>query len=171
MHPNAALLPEHLSAWVNHARNFSEVIYGAALLYNYMLAEMDGGDELMPGYGKQLDEWYEIMSRRRSALLEWDQTAFWSLIKENGRIPIPTQQFVRQWTANLLAGSETPRIEIHRKSRKLVKDRERFLKRGRSRFENRSLRELWGGAAGNFQMDFRWWVAKRLVNDIIVGLN
>jgi hypothetical protein len=45
-----------------------------------------------------------------------------------------------------------------------------FLKRGRSRFRSKQHRQLWGGSAGSFQLDFRWWVARRLANDIIRGL-
>lgn len=170
LHPNIAALPESLASWINHARNFSETIYGAALLYNYMLAEMDGREELMPGYERQLEEWYEMVSQRRKAYMMWDLPEFWSLIRSEGRIPVPTQQFVQGWVGILQAGSKTPRIEGLNKARNLIKRREQFLKRGRSRFDNKNLRELWGGAAGNFQMDYRWWVTKRMVNDIILGL-
>ena len=38
-HPICPDLPESLREKIFHARNFSEVIYGAALLYNLMLAE------------------------------------------------------------------------------------------------------------------------------------
>lgn len=170
LHPDSLALTDDLAAWLNHARNFSETIYGAALLYNYMLAEMDGREELMPGYERQLEEWYEIILQRRKTILAWDLSEFWSLLRAEGRIPVPTQQFVQGWIRILQAGSGIPRIESHNDARNLIRRRERFLKRGRSRFDNKNLRELWGGAAGNFQMDYRWWVTKRLVNDIIHGL-
>lgn len=32
-------LPDHLHEWIAHGRNFSEVMWGAQLLYNLMLAE------------------------------------------------------------------------------------------------------------------------------------
>jgi hypothetical protein len=61
-------------------------------------------------------------------------------------------------------------IESHQAARRLVRKREEFLKGGRSRFLSKPHREMWSGASGAFQLDYRWWIAKRLVNDIIDGL-
>ena len=114
--------------------------------------------------------WHDMVSVRLQDFHEWDQAAFWALVTKHGRIPPPTQSFVRRWINTLLRGKDLPRIEKDKKARSLVRSRERTLKGGRSRFTSKSHRELWGGAAGNFQLDFRWWVTKRLVNDIIDGL-
>jgi len=63
-----------------------------------------------------------------------------------------------------------PDIEDSKSARKLVQDREVLLRRGHSRLLSKQRRELSGGSAGSFQLDFRWWVARRLANDIIRGL-
>jgi Family of unknown function (DUF6361) len=41
-HPKAPSFPESLKVPLQHARLFSEVMHGAALLYNLMLAEQSG---------------------------------------------------------------------------------------------------------------------------------
>ncbi len=169
-HPNAASIPDDLGSMLSHARNFSELIYGAALLYNYLLAEVDKREELIEAYEPELDRWYDMISVRLRDFQKWDQAAFWTLVTKHGRIPAQTQSFVRRWINTLLGGKDLPRIEKDKKARRLVRSREISLKRGRSRFKSKQHRELWGGAAGNFQLDFRWWVTKRLVNDIIDGL-
>jgi hypothetical protein len=48
--------------------------------------------------------------------------------------------------------------------------RERALKRGKARLENRRALELWGGAAGTAQIDYRWYGVQTIVSDILLGL-
>jgi len=169
-HPNSASIPNDVGSILSHARNFSELIYGAALLYNYLLAELDKREELIEAYEPELARWHDMISVRLGDFHQWDQAAFWTLVTKHGRIPAQTQSFVRRWINKLLGGKDLPRIEKDKKARSLVRSREKTLKGGRSRFTSKQHRDLWGGAAGNFQLDFRWWVTKRLVNDIIDGL-
>ncbi len=169
-HPSIASFPDRLQSRLSHARKFSEVMYGAALLYNYLLAEKDKREELTAKYIEDLDQWHEMVQMRQDALHDWDQADFWSLVTTHGRIPIQTKQFVQRWMSILLSGKDIPRIEKDKKAREVIRRREIILKGGRSRFKSKQHRELWGGAAGNFQMDYRWWVTKRIANDIIEGL-
>jgi hypothetical protein len=169
-HPNLASFSPDLQSKLNHARNFSEIMYGAALLYNYLLAEKDKREELVSKYKKDLDEWYEIVSMNHRALQNWDLTAFWSLVTTHGRTPITTQQFVRRWINIMLEKGKLSRIEGDDRARRSIREREVYLKGGRSRFRSKRHRELWGGASGNFQVDYRWWVTRRIVNDIVEGL-
>ena len=145
-------------------------MYGAALLYNYLLAEMDKREELVSKYTEDLDRWHAMVQMREDVLHDWDTAAFWSLVTAHGRIPAPTQHFVRRWLSIVLGEKDIPRIEEDKRARDVIRKREIFLKGGRSRFKSKQHRELWGGAAGNFQMDYRWWVTKRIANDIIEGL-
>ena len=146
------------------------MMYGAALLYNYLLAEKDKREELVSKYIKDLDQWHEMVQVRQGALHDWDQADFWSLVTTHGRVPIQTRQFVQRWITILLSEGEIPRIEKDKRAREVIRRREIILKGGRSRFKSKQHRELWGGAAGNFQMDYRWWVTTRIANDIIEGL-
>jgi len=170
MHPSYASFPAWLRETLHHARLFSEAMYGAALLYNFMLAQLDGRSERADEYRAELQSWRGELQARRGEFLAWDQQRFWQLIGRHGLIPIPTRQFVDAWLRLILETSETPRVEDSESARGLVRRRETYLKRGRSRFTSKRHRELWGGASGSFQLDFRWWVARRLANDIIEGL-
>ena len=170
MHPAYASFPARLREILDHARFFSEAMYGAALLYNYLLAEMDGRDQLIDVYGEEIEAWREMILIRMKSFLAWDREAFWGLVTAHGRIPIPTRQFVRRWLNLVLADGQVLQIVEAKPARELVRIREMSLKRGRSRFLSERHRELWGGASGSFQLDFRWWVGKRLSSDIILGL-
>jgi hypothetical protein len=171
MHPGFASFPGWLQDHLNHARCFSELMLGAALLYNYSLAKMDDRESLVQIYSEDLDAWRKMIGTRFDALRSWDRTQFWNLVRSRGRIPVLTQQFVNHWLDLVLAGSQAPVIEGSKQALKLVREREMMLKRGRSRFQSKRHRELWGGASGNFQLDFRWWVARRIANDLIEGLD
>ena len=168
-HPDVASFPDELQSRLAHARNFSELMYGAALLYNYLLAEKDKRLEVEIKHEADLVNWHEMVSGREHEFHAWALKDFWSLILGNERIPIQTRQFVNRWFKILLEGKKIPRIEKDKKACQLVRSREMLLKGGRSRFKSKSHRELWGGASGNFQMDYRWWVTKRIVDDIIAG--
>ena len=47
--------------------------------------------------------------------------------------------------------------------------REKKKKKGRARFTNQRTLDLWGGASGTNQLDFRWSNATVIANDIIQG--
>ncbi len=169
-HPSFAEFPDALQTILEHARNFSEVMYGAALLYNYLLAELDQREELLEQYRQDLDQWRQLLLEREKVFASWDRTEFWSLVQAQGRIPVLSKQFINCWIDSVMKLRSSFLIESDQEARKLVQEREIYLKRGRSRFHSQRHREMWGGSAGNYQLDFRWWVARRISNDIIVGL-
>ena len=56
-------------------------------------------------------------------------------------------------------------------ARELITDREHGLKRVRARIGNPRALELWNGAAGTAQLDYRWGrPVKVLLNDILKPL-
>ena len=87
-----------------------------------------------------------------------------------GWIPWPTRRFVNEWLDILLTGNTVPDLARDDEARSLVRARESWLKRGRSRFESQRHLEMWSGAAGLALLDYRWSVARRIVNDILHGL-
>ena len=170
LHPEAATFPLALQTWLAHARNFSEVMHGPALLYNLMLAELRRDEELATTYRSWLEDWQQDLANRWPALHGWDRTAFWVLVAEHGIVPARTRSFVDAWLDVVLVGSGVPEVAIHQEARHLVREREVYLKRGRSRFESPRHLEIWNGAAGTGQLNYRWPVARRIANDIIRGL-
>jgi hypothetical protein len=166
-HPQLALFPEKQQAWISHARNFSEAMYGAVLLYNLMLAEISGSEALVAAYQEVLAAWWEELPARTGGLRQWDRAAFWKLVRSEKEIPFLTKQFAERWLDLVLSADDLAQSQ---EARRLVRKREVWLKRGRSRFESRRHLEMWSGHAGLAQLDYRWFIARRITDDILRGL-
>jgi hypothetical protein len=166
-HRQADQFPEHNRAELEHARNFSELMHGSALLYNYMLAEKCGNEEWLSGYDEELGEWAARIASRETELRGWGRAAFWRLIDEvNPRVGFPTRFFVDTWL-DLALSTNPSRIRTNARARKLIIDRELQKKRSLARLSNQRALELWRGASGAGQMDFRWVpVARNTIEDI-----
>jgi hypothetical protein len=52
----------------------------------------------------------------------------------------------------------------------LIRDREVQLKRALARLTSRRALELWNGAAGADQLDYRWGTAQQMIEDILAPL-
>src|SRR5207237_82893 len=61
-------LPERLRGQLDHGRNFSEVMHGAQLLYNLMLAEQRQWADSAGEYRALMAEWWERIEANRPAL-------------------------------------------------------------------------------------------------------
>lgn len=156
---------------VDHARAFSEVIHGAALLYNLLLAEKAKRTDLVAQYDADFAAWGDLLDARASPIGQWDLTSFWDLIvNKEIRVPQRTRSFVTEWI-HLVRESRRPAGLLQNKSaRHLVHQREIDLKKGLARLENPRALELWTGAAGTGRLDFRWGISRVIVNDILEGL-
>jgi hypothetical protein len=172
-HPMMQALPASLYQEVEHARNFSETVHGAALLYNLMLAQARGNEDWIEYYQERLNVWADTLGARWSELATWYQhiDAFWSLPSlKMARIPYLTRTFVVEWLRLVFAEAGTASIAHNQAARGLVHDREVRLKRSRARLENPRALELWPGASGAGQLEFRWTTTSTLVKDILAGL-
>lgn len=163
-------LPDNLSVWIGHGRNFSEMLHGAALLYNLMLAEASGWSDKIADYRARLSDWWNALSQRRLELRDWDLQVFWNLVtRQNPRISTRTKNFVKEWISLVQsANGERSVVELSR-ARELIHHRERYLKGRMARLTNDRARELWqnsNGEAGSQQVDLRWNAAKRIAADI-----
>ena len=167
-HPELSRFPEALQDRINHARNFSLAINGAALLYNLLLAEQRNSDELVERYKQKLEQWVKTMAAIN--YWSWNQMKFWELVDEAGRIPVPTRRFVSDWLRLACRPTRWHRVADNKDARALIALRERRLKGNRARLENRRALELWTGAAGTSVLSYRWPVAQRMVNDILDGV-
>ncbi len=163
--------PDHLREKLVHAQNFSESIHGAALLYNLLLAEQTPRTDWVDNYRNKIDEWVALITSRMSAFSQWDKEQFWNIVRDiNPRVPRVTRLFVDQWLELALDPTRLPKIADDASARDLIRTRERFLKRGQARLENRRALDLWNGAAGTGRLDFRWGIAQRHLQDIHDGL-
>ena len=169
-HPNYGEFPGHIREQLQHARNFSEAIHGAAYLYNLMLAEKRGAEDLVEQYRECLAEWTDEVKARARDLLEWDRRRFWELVDLAGaRVTPQTRLFVNAWL-DLALSDDLPAAALAEPARRLVGDRERALKRGLSRLDNSRALELWNGAAGTGALDYRWRQARVILRDITAVL-
>lgn len=166
-HHQAAQFPEHNQIELEHARNFSELMLGSALLYNFMLSEKSGNEEWRSRYEQDLEEWSRMLGEREAELHGWDRAAFWQLIEDaNARVGLPTRMFVNGWL-DLALSPDTRKMRSNAKARQLIISRELQLKRALARLTNQRPLELWRGASGAGQMDYRWLpVARATTEDI-----
>jgi hypothetical protein len=163
--------PAHIADWLVHLRAFSEVMHGAALLYNLMLAQLDGREERIEEYEARLATWRETLDRRQSELATWDRDAFWALVRASGaRAGERTRTFVDAWLDLAIVEKTRPDLTESTEARALIRARERQLKGGRARLVNKRALENWSGWSGASQMAYRWGIASRLLGDIHEGL-
>lgn len=156
---------------LRHARLFAVTLHGAALLYNLMLAELRGDARLVETYRRDLDAWALEVDALHEQLTAWRLAEIWAVVRGQGRsLGYPTRTFVQSWVDGLLASG--PRAVVHERSpaRKLVRDREIRLKRGRARLASPRHLELWGGASGTDRMGFRWSGSRVILEDLFDGL-
>jgi len=171
-HPQWAAFPAPIREQLEHARNFSEAINGAALLYNLMLAEKSPGkNELVPHYQAELKAWAKTLRGREDELSRWDLTRFRSIVVSapGVRVSTRTWQFVDAWLKLALSSSTASQIKANPSARDLIHRRETSLKGNLARLDNLRALELWNGAAGTGQLDYRWRQASTIISDILRG--
>ena len=157
---------------LTHGQNFSETIHGAALLYNLMLAETANRSDSADEYKDRLKEWATTLETREAQFAAWDRNRFWDILlkQARARIACPTRLFIEQWLSLALKPGSARSIHSNTKARDLIHARERTLKHALARLDNRRALELWNGAAGTGQLDFRWAQAGTIIEDILTGL-
>ncbi|HTA89123.1 MAG TPA: DUF6361 family protein, partial [Polyangiaceae bacterium] len=100
-HPQAGTFPAKVRVHLEHARLFSETMYGAALLYNLLLIEhLKPGEAREEKLGKTqeaIDDWCEELHARRHDIDSWDRGAFWQLAKSQANVRGGTERFVNEW--------------------------------------------------------------------------
>jgi hypothetical protein len=169
-HPHCAELPPRLHEILDHARNFSEVMHGAPLLYNLILAEQAHQKDGVTKYRRSFAGWAKSLAERFRVLAQWDRKRFWELVRSaNPRITGPTYEFINAWWDHALAG-DAARLCDSPAARLSIRERERRLKKSLARIDNPRAQELWAGDSGTAQLEFRWFISQRLLGDIFDGL-
>lgn len=164
-HEASEEFPASLAQLVDDARRVHLTATGPSLLYNLLLAELTGNDEVREEYTDQLNEWATRLETEQ-VFVDWDRDAFWSrMYARNRRIRPGTKRFLDDWWALCEAqrgdGDE---------AKQLITARELVLKRGRARITYPDARSTWSVGAGTGPLDYRWDVARRHLNDIAAGL-
>lgn len=167
-HPRAADAPKHNVEELHHARCFAEVIHGAQLLYNLMLAHyLEKNPPLVAHYEARMAEWVQEVAEREATLQEWNLSRFW----EVAGVPIPpsTKAFVESWLQLVLPRGYKV-VATSKDAMSLIRAREASLKSpAKRRLESREALLRWNGEAGTARQSYRWRVARTLVRDILAA--
>jgi Family of unknown function (DUF6361) len=170
-HPHQSTFSETIQWQLSHARNISEATYGAALLYNLILAELTSSQERIDEYRGKLAEWAEMVNTRMPQLSIWDLSDAWRCVESEGAlIPRQTRDFVDRWCELIMELGPDAMAESST-ARTLVSQRERRLKGPLARVDNLRARELWQGASSSRRLQFRWGNAAVIIGDIISTLH
>jgi hypothetical protein len=167
----AAKLEPSLKSQIAHAQNFSELMHGAALLYNFMLACDANRKGLKDEYGEELRTWADLIEAARPRYVSWDRKRFWTIVSESMHAVSPTAcKFVDGWIDHTLRSAKLTAITDDGAAQTLVAAREAQVKRTRKRLGNARALERWNEASGAGQIDYRWFRVKTIANDIRQGL-
>ena len=180
MHPQYNEFGPQIKERLEHARNFSEIMHGAAWLYNVMLSEevnkpanKSEQNDSVNRYRQAMLEWYKYFKSESTRFSSWNKKLFWEIVaQQNPRVPNATKTFCMQWINYAINSVSSFDEFVNNVSiRSLIKDRERILKKENARLSNSRALEAWRGASGIGQLDYRWRIARTMVNDILAGLD
>lgn len=178
-HPQYIEFPLSIREKLEHARNFSEIMHGASLLYNLMLAEkteevqMDSSNAITGDYRNKIREWLSLISVASKRFAVWDRTRFWNIVfTQNPRIRRETKDFVMNWLGCLdRFGRSFDELSNDKQVRMMIQCREMALKGpDKARLSNPRALETWTGKSGTEQLNYRWPIARTIINDLITGL-
>jgi len=163
-HPHLASFPARARRLVGHGEIFSQVMHGAALLYNLALSELRDRDDWAADYRENIETWAAELNR--SVVRDWSLEDFWDAVEHPDHSIRPAaKRFVTRWRQLVIDG--TTQIASAPAARQLVEERERQLKTSQSRYTNRAVRDRWTGASGVGRFNFRWNQAKSHLRDLV----
>lgn len=167
LHPNLADFTPEQQTLLEHGRRFSNVMYGAAILYNLLLSRKAERDTLSAEHSERLANWSREIDLQE--LENWKLDDLWEVTFDKGHvITARTRKFVEAWVERLIATRSN--VDGDRAAAQLIQRREVALKGGRARFVNRRALDQYGGSAGLVRLQYRWDRARTLLRDLHDGL-
>lgn len=162
-------IPAKHAGTVRHAQLFSELMNGAALLYNLMLAEAHEDEGRQDDYRRALTNWADVVALPHHQ--DWQLAELWDVLEELGsRHTHRTRAFVEAW-ASLCRTAGAQATAASEAARTLVKERELAVKRRHARLTYEAAQATWRGASGAGQLNYRWGSAQRQLLDIVRALH
>ncbi|WP_329108586.1 DUF6361 family protein [Micromonospora sp. NBC_01699] len=171
-------LPEAVARVLTHARHFSEIVFGAQLLYNVLLAERAAKvlhvdtTKLVNVLNGQLDHWFERVTKHTDAFTDWwaRPEEFWATVSEcGGRVRPGTRDLLQHWIG---AAVLDPRAAFDdASSRSRIREQELALKGRYARLTHQTALQSWdGGSIGAAPLRYRWQTVRNLMSDLHLGL-
>ncbi|WP_139559805.1 DUF6361 family protein [Methylotetracoccus oryzae] len=167
LHHQVEDFPASARELLKHASLLTDVVEGAARLYNLMLAELRDDEGLAAGHRNDLIEW----QRRRDIndVRNWSLPELWEKTVGHGHaITHQTRRFVEAWIERVRVMNSN--VADDAEGRRLIREREQNLKGPRSRFMNRGALAQWGGSSGVGRLVYRWPTARRFLGDLLPAL-
>jgi len=163
LHPRLASAPREIRRQLELAAIFSDVMHGAALLYNLLLAQRRGIEALVEELTARLEQWAGSIDAQA---LEMDWVEFWQVASDgNPGIKFPTRRFVEDWFGRTLALGAG--VADDAGTRSMVERRERQTKHAQARLSNPRRLETWTAPVGMGHLDYRWSVVQDVANDVL----
>jgi hypothetical protein len=168
-HPQLGRFEERHRTLLRHARLLADVMYGAALVYNLLLAEHARDQERVDEHRATGREWQAVIDAIAPNLAGWSLEWVPALAFDRRQVVSPTTlEFCRRWLD--LVRATGGRLLDHAAARALVRTRELRLKGARSRFTNQRALDQWSGRAGLFRMSYRWPTVRQFLADLHDGV-
>lgn len=170
-HPRANRLTPQTSHLLGIAAAFSKVMYGAVLLYNYLLClerHREGAAEAAnyaDRYRGELKQWAsEVQASELDILGPGLREILPIASRLRHSIDTSTVVFADRW---IQYARDPHRLPANGRAHELIIAREKALKGslGTSRFLNAAARERWGYQSGG-RLDYRWPVVRSYLNDL-----
>jgi hypothetical protein len=163
MHPSFDTFTAPHRALVGHAQQFSDVMHGAALVYNLLLGERRPESPLRETYLQALAAWAEGLDL--AAVRAWQPEELFTQMAQAGvAARPPLREFVFAWKRAVEAGPGG--VGGDSGARQLVERRERQMKGNQSRFANSARLSAWNGASGTQPLSYRWHRAQSHLQDL-----
>jgi hypothetical protein len=159
---DAPRIPEEVREELDVAELFSLGLHGAALLFNFLIAEARGDDDRQETYRESIGIWQTDASQR---LATFDLDRLWALMPV-ARPTQATRTFVEKWFEAVRQNDGA--LDANRRVCELVRRREVRIKGQRSRIANPH-RVGWNGASGSGRLDYRWGTVQQMVLDVADG--
>lgn len=161
---------------LHHAQRFSEVIHGAQLLYNLLIAESYEAagftkiENPAESFTQRYGEWAQQFVDNQPAT-DWDIEDFFLVITKirGSRLGASSEAFVRDWV-KILDGADPRTFTTSSAAGDLVRKRESRNKGAMARIGNKKRLETWGGSSGAGRYVYRWSYVKTILGDIQTAL-
>jgi len=166
-HHQLAEFPLAMRQLLEHGHLLSDVVEGAAWVYNICLADLRGDEGLGQRQRESLRQWRQRIDLAK--IKAWNLDELWtSLASPNVSISTSTRTFLASWIEVLTQVSGN--VADNDAARAMVEARERSLKKSRSRFLNRGALGQWGGNSGLNRLVFRWPTTSGFLADLLPAL-
>jgi len=157
---------------VRNARLLSDLMHGAALLYNLLLSQLAEARQAVPGpdWETKVQEYRNALKAWRTEsnladLQAWNLSELWDFSDSTThRVTAQTRRFVTEWLqlVNEAAFDPAENPAAHQ----IIETRETRLKGGKSRFRNPAALVRWQGASGIGRLNYRWPIVARHLKDL-----